>query len=81
MTVTRYKDYPLFQSYYRPDRFEAYKGLPNLKCMICDKCSPILFDMENHLYLDHGEFGCVRLTRMLEKEAIRNGRRFGCEDG
>jgi hypothetical protein len=62
MTVARYRDVPLFESYYRPDRFKVYKGLPNLKCRYrnntkyrfkeCGKCSPIPFDMEIHLY-DH----------------------------
>jgi hypothetical protein len=47
------KNPPLFESYYRPDRFEAYKGLPNLKCMFCGKCSPIPFDMDLHLYEEH----------------------------
>jgi hypothetical protein len=96
MTITEYKDIPLFQSYYRPDRFKAYKALPNLKCMFCGKCSPIPFDMDLHLYEEHrkhlGRHIPVDLNAIsmdekinylleaMEWEAIVNGRYFGCED-
>jgi len=95
MTVAKYRDIPLFQSYYRPDRFKAYKGLPNLKCSYedCGKCSPIPFDMEIHLH-DHvreessdywnvGEMGDGTFDSEIEsmkQEAIRDRRYFGCED-
>jgi hypothetical protein len=95
MTVTKYKYIPLSQSYYRPDRFEVYKGLPNLKCRYCGKCSPIPFDMEVHLY-DHmkWEFWPYSITSEMEMnddifdseiesmrpEAIASRRYFGFEE-
>jgi hypothetical protein len=95
MTVARYRDVPLFQSYYRPDRFKVYKGLLNLKCSFedCGKCSPVPFDMEIHLH-DHfreessdywnvGEIGDGTFDSEIEsmkQEAIRDRRYFGCED-
>lgn len=45
----------LYPSYYRGDRYEALKGLLNLKCIFCESCSPIKFDMELHLYENHRE--------------------------
>lgn len=87
---------PLNSSYYRSDRLKAYKGKPYLKCPNCGKCSPILFDMERHLYY-HDKWDSwwpsdyLKESTMddglydeelkeLEQEAIRNGRYFGCED-
>ena len=90
------KDIPLYPSYYRPDRFEAYKGRPYLKCPTCGKCSPIPVDMENHLYY-HARWDFPELSgylkestmddglfdkklKELKQEAIINNRYFGCED-
>jgi hypothetical protein len=83
MTVARHKVIPLFDSYYRPDRFKVYKGMPNLKCVFCGKYSPIPFDMDIHLFIDHKDEcidGIDRLVRCMQMEAIKDGRYFGCED-
>jgi ArsR family metal-binding transcriptional regulator len=83
MTVAKHRDIPLFESYYRPDRFKVYKGLPNLKCIFCGECSPIPFDMDIHLFLDHKDEyidGIDSLVESMELEAIENRRYFGCED-
>lgn len=93
---SRHKYIPLNPSYYRPDRFEAYKGKPYLRCPTCGKCSPIPLDMEFHLYYHNrwnlwGPSDYLKESTMddglydeelkeLEKEAIRNGRYFGFED-
>jgi hypothetical protein len=93
LKVTKLKDTPLYWSYYRPERFEAYKGMPYLKCTECGKCSPIPFDMEIHLHdhmrsffgdyanemymNDHTYDGEIEL---MKQEAIRVGRYFGCDE-
>jgi hypothetical protein len=84
MTVAKHRDIPLFESYYRPDRFKVYQGLPNLKCIFCGKCSPLPFDMDIHLFADHKDevapFMINYLVESMRMEAIRNRRYFGCED-
>jgi hypothetical protein len=94
MTVTKHRDSPLFQSYYRPDRLKALRCLPNLKCMFCGVCSPIPFDMDLHLYEMHKRlviFGdhpfrggmderIDYLLDLMRQEAIRRRRYFGLEE-
>lgn len=95
MTVVQHKDIPLFDSYYRADRFKAYKGLLNLKCMFCGVCSPIEFDMDLHLYkmykknLFSRNFPIRRgiddrinyFIHLMKQEAAKNGRYFGSGGG
>jgi hypothetical protein len=93
--ITKHIDKALFQNYYRPDRLEALRGLPNLKCMFCGVCSPIPFDMDLHLYEMHkrrvifGDFPfrggmderIDYLLELMKQEAVRNRRYFGCKEG
>lgn len=67
----------LYASYFREDRYKVYKGLPNLQCMFCDCYSPIIFDMDLHLYESHKE-NLLNDLPIRKKRGFRMDNRITC---